>query len=486
MITIPLEGASAPQRATPRHKIVLYNPQAVFFTMPLGLLAVGSALDPAQYEVVIVDARLEADPLVALLQALDGALCLGIGVLTGAPIRDAVQASRAAKAQYPQLTVVWGGWHPSLFARECLEELSVDVTVQGQGEDTFAEIVARLARGQDLAGCEGCTFRCHSGTIVENPARTLRNINGFRQHNYELLPVERYFALKGKRQLDYISSQGCNFRCAFCADPFVYKRKWTGFEPQRVADEVATLWERYRFDDLSLQDETYFTRAERVAAIAEAFVERKLPISWAATMRADQGDRLPEEVFALCKRSGLRRVIIGVESGSQEMMDWIKKDIKLEQVFRSAEKCRRHGIAVIFPFIVGFPGESDESVAISLDVARQLRAMSPTFTTPIFFFKPYPGSPITDAAVADGYELPRTLDEWADFDFIGSAGPWVTPQRQRLVERYKFYQQVGYERPKPWGGPLAAAARLRVKHNFFALPVEKLVSEWLHPPQQLS
>src|SRR6185295_10098977 len=177
----------------------------------------------------------------------------------------------------------------------------------------------------------------------------------------------------------YISSQGCAFRCAFCADPFVYDRKWVGLAPERIGVEVEALWRRYRFDDLSFQDETYFTYAPRVAAVAEEFLGRSLPITWAATMRADQGARLPEEVMATCRRSGLRRVLIGVESGSQETIDRIKKDIKLEQVFVSAEKCLRHGVNVIFPFIVGFPGESPGSVQASLDVAKRLRAMSPGF-----------------------------------------------------------------------------------------------------------
>ena len=183
------------------------------------------------------------------------------------------------------------------------------------------------------------------------------------------------------------------------------------------------MWRRYRFDDLSFQDETYFTYAPRVEAVADEFLRRGLPITWAATMRADQGDRLREEAMAKCKRSGLRRVIIGVESGSQEMMDRIKKDIKLEQVFTSAEKCRRHGVDVIFPFIVGFPGETDDSVRASLDVAKRLRAMSPGFETPIFYFKPYPGSSLTDDAVRDGYTLPCTLDEWARFDFSAPPAP---------------------------------------------------------------
>lgn len=469
-----------------RRKVVLYNPKAVFFTMPLGLLGIASHLDPERYEVVLVDARLEKDPVSAVLAALDGALCLGVTVLTGAPIRDAVLVSRAAKVARPDLPIVWGGWHPSLFATGCLEEASVDVTVQAQGEETFAEIVERLARGEDLEGVEGCSTRGAGGAPHAHAPRTMADINAFRPHDYTLLPVERYFDLKGKRQIDYISSQGCFFRCAFCADPFVYGRKWSGLEPARVGAELGALWERHRFDDVNFQDETYFTYTDRVEAVADELIARRLPITWAATMRADQGSRLPEAVMAKCKKSGLRRVIIGVEAGSQEMIDHIQKDIKLPQVFESAEKCLAHDIAVKFPFIVGFPNESDESVAASLDVAHRLRAMSPVFETPIYYFKPYPGTPLTAQAEKEGYVGPQTLDAWADFDWYDSAGPWVSPERHRLVERYKYYQRVGFDKPKGWKKPFQRLARWRIETGTFSLPVEKVVGELFFGSEALS
>ena len=168
------------------------------------------------------------------------------------------------------------------------------------------------------------------------------------------------------------------------------------------------------------------------------------------------------------------------------MLDWIKKDIKLEQVHRTADKCRRHGIAVKFPFIVGFPNESDESLASTLALARELRAMSPTFETPIFYFKPYPGTSLTEQAVRDGYRLPRTLDEWADFDIYGSTGPWVSDERARLVERYKFYQQFGYDDGHGWQRPLRRFARWRCERDFYRWPIEKTVSDWLAPPDAMS
>jgi radical SAM superfamily enzyme YgiQ (UPF0313 family) len=486
MTGVTAQGHRHARTARERRKVVLYNPQAVFFTMPLALVTVGSHLDPERYEVVIIDARLENDPIAAVTAHLDDALCLGVTVLTGAPIRDAVAVSRAAKAYRRELPVIWGGWHPSMFGQACLAEPSVDITVQGQGEETLLEVVDRLAGGQSLEGCYGCTYRTPQGDVCSNPSRVLSDINAFRTHDYRLIDVERYFALKGKRQLDYISSQGCAFRCAFCADPFVYQRRWLRLKPERVGEEIAALWQQYRFDDVNFQDETFFSNAPRVLAIAEEFLRHKLPITWAATMRADQCWRLSEEVFATCKASGLRRVLIGVESGSQDMMDRIQKDITLEQVFFAAERCKKYDIAVNFPFIVGFPGESDASVQATIDVAKRLRAMSPKFQTPIFYFKPYPGTSITHEAVQDGFTLPSSLEAWADFDFVGSIGPWVSPEKYRLIEAFKFYQEQAWKDGAAWQRPLRHLARWRLRNDMYSLPVEKVISHWIAPPQALA
>ena len=470
-----------------RQKVVLYNPQAVFFTLPLALLAIGSELDPEKYEVIIIDARLEEDARSVVLSHLDGALCVGITVLTGAPISDALDISRAVKSVRPDLPVVWGGWHPSMFASECLAEASVDITVRGQGEETFVEIVQRLAEGRSLEGCAGCTVRLPDGRIHQNPPRALAPVDKFRAHDYNLIPVERYFQLKGKRQLDYITSQGCNFRCAFCSDPFVYGRQWVGLEPNRMALRLKELWDRYQFDDVNFQDETFFTKRDRVRDLAERILESGMKITWAATMRADQGVRLPDDVWAKCKQSGLRRLLVGVESGSNEMLKRIRKDIKIEQVFATAQKMVQHGIAGHFPFIVGFPEESAASIQESLDVAKRLRSMSPDFLTPIYYFKPYPGSELVIEAVAKGFVLPDTLEEWARFDYVaGLPGPWVTPEKFELIERFKFFHELAWKRVSPGKRLLQKLARYRCTRDFYRWPVEMLFTRWLVPAQKLS
>ena len=470
-----------------RLKVVLYNPWAVFYTMPLALLAIGSELDPDRYEVVIIDARVDSDAVNTVLANIGEAVCLGVTVLTGAPISDALAVSRAAKRARPELTVVWGGWHPSMFPRECLAESAVDVTVRGQGEETFADIVERLAQGRSLRDCAGCTVRLPDGTLQENPARPLAPVDNFRAHDYGLIPVERYYQLKGKRQLDYISSQGCNFRCAFCSDPFVYGRKWVGLEPVRMAMRLKELWDRYQFDDVNFQDETFFTKASRVEALADRIVQSGMKITWAATMRADQGVRLPPSVWERCKQSGLRRLLVGVESGSNEVLKRIRKDIKIEQVYETAETMLRYGIAGHFPFIVGFPDESDESVQASLDCAKKLRAMSPDFLTPIYYFKPYPGSALVIEAVERGYRLPETLTEWAQFDYVaGEPGPWVSAEKFELIERFKFFHELAWKKVLPGRVLLQRIARYRCDRNNYRWPVEMLFTRWLAPAQKLS
>lgn len=453
-----------------RPRVVLYNPRAVFYTMPLALVALASALDRKKVDVVIIDGRLEQDPAAAVVAASRGAACVGITVLTGAPIRDALAVSRAVKSASPAMPVVWGGWHPSLFANECLADPSIDIVVSGQGEHAFRDIVDRLIDGQP---------------VEARHSRPLTDLNTLPAHDYSLIPVERYFALKGARQIDYISSQGCRFRCAFCADPAVFARGWTGLTPERVADEALFLKRTYSMQDLAFQDETFFTSASRIDALAEEFLQLNLAVTWTATLRADQACRLGDDLFAKAVRSGLRRVMVGVESGSQEMLDRLKKDMKIEQVRTAAEMCTRHGIGAIFNFIVGFPGESQQSMQATLSLAKELRRSNANFETPIFYYRPYPGNPMADQSAANGYVFPRGLEEWADFDYVGGRGPWMTSTQWQQVERFKFYTRHAWK-PGAWRWPLRAASQWRCNRDWYGLPVEKLIVDWVRPPQQVS
>jgi len=132
--------------AVKRAKVLLFNPQSDFYAMPLGLLAVGSALDPELYDVRIFDARIRQDAAKAILAEASDAICVGMTVFSGPSIGDALRLSQAIKRIFPALPVIWGGWHPSILPEQCIASGVVDAVVIAQGEPIFRELLDAINR----------------------------------------------------------------------------------------------------------------------------------------------------------------------------------------------------------------------------------------------------------------------------------------------------------------------------------------------------
>ena len=329
-----------------------------------------------------------------------------------------MQVSRAAKARRPDLPVVWGGWHPSLFGARVPGEPSVDVTVQAQGEATFAEIVRPAgARGDRWTGCPGCCFRARRRRGArQNPPRPLQDLNRFRPHDYALLPVERYYALKGKRQLDYISSQGCPsaarsapIRSSTAASGWASRPSAWAPRSRRSGGATAstTSSSRTRPSSPTRRASRPIARRAHPPEAAHHLGRHHARGPGRAPARRGFGD-----VQALRAAAGARRRRVGL---ARRCSNRIKKDIKLEQVFvtaRAVPAARRR--ACIFPFIVGFPGrERRERRRPRWTWPSGCAPCRPTSRRRSSTSSPTRARALTDEAVRDGYALPCTLEEWA-------------------------------------------------------------------------
>lgn len=174
--------------------------------------------------------------------------------------------------------------------------------------------------------------------------------------------------------------------------------------------------------------------------------------------------------------------MIDVEAGSQEMLNWMKKDIKIEQVFHCAEQCVKYDIGINFSIIVGFPDETEASINESLRVAKELRKMSSRFQVSIFYFKPYPGNEIADYLTNKGYEFPKGLDGWSNFDYVGATrSEWISEAQIKEIEGFKFYQELGWSRPTPLKYIPQKLAQWRCENKFYEFPIEKKLLQWLKP-----
>jgi radical SAM superfamily enzyme YgiQ (UPF0313 family) len=375
--------------------------------------------------------------------------------------------------------VIWGGWHPSLLPEQCLASGVVDACIVGQGERTFVTVLDALRSGRSFDGIPGVVWR-KDGEIVRNPPRAFEDVNGFPRADFSLLDMERYFRFRGSRRLDYCSSQGCAFECSFCADPTVYKQRWSGLRAERVVEEVKDLVLRYKLTEVFFNDDNFFTDLKRTEAIALGIVESGIKVRWFGTGRGDLLCRLTDEQLRLLRRSGCYKVNVGAESGSPSLLKELKKGTLVEEVLETAEKLHRAGIGARFSFIAGFPKEPKESLGETYRTAKAIREIDGEFETPIYFYAPYPGTALAERMPALGFTAPRSLEDWEHVDLDHSIGPWITEEVRRNVPRYNFYLRHGYQNTGRRLGKrlLHYAARVRAKTNFFAFDVERRAVDW--------
>src|SRR5439155_22537073 len=158
-------------------KVVFFFPafSSLEATAPLGILAVSTPLLRAGYQVRIIDSTITPGFADAVVRELADALCLAVSLVTGPMIRETVAIARAAKARFPDLPVILGGWHPSLLPDQTLAAPYVDVLVKGQGEDALLESVPRIEARESFAGIDGAGYN-ENGQLIFNQPRAMKPI----------------------------------------------------------------------------------------------------------------------------------------------------------------------------------------------------------------------------------------------------------------------------------------------------------------------
>jgi anaerobic magnesium-protoporphyrin IX monomethyl ester cyclase len=412
---------------------------------PLALIHLAAPLVEQGYEVVIVDSAVTEDSVGTVVAACEGALCLGISMVTGPMITEAVSVARAVRARHPSLPIVAGGWHASILPEQTLRSPMVDVVVKGQGEITFAEIVGRYASGErDLDGIAGSLYK-KDGRAVWNPDRGYTDINALPPRPFHLIDFEHYARkCKGLRWLLYCTSHGCPWDCSYCSNASVYGRSWKPLLPATAVAEMAELERRYRLDTIDIIDDNYLVRRDRALEIAEGLRAAGTRFGYFIQTRTDQIDRLSDAELGVLARSGLTRIFFGAESGSARVLRSVNKRLDLATAYRTAERCHRVGIQASFNLIFGLPAEEPEDVRETLAMVEEIVKHNPDAAFFTNIFSPYPGSPIFPEAVRLGVSEPATLEEWAAFYPKIQVLPWLRGKRHARIQRIRDYIRIGY------------------------------------------
>lgn len=415
--------------------------------------------------------------------------------MTGYQIKGGISAARAVRENYPDLPIIWGGWHGSILPLETANDSLVDIIVRGQGEQAMLEVVRQLESSKtDLSGVQGIAYKSKGQATLTSP-RAFENINRFPAMPYHLTNIDailKYRQQQGMgRMLEYSSSQGCPNCCAFCAEPLVMKRGWSGLAATRVVKEWTNLVQDYGLSAINLVDSNFFVDINRIKEICQGLISSGLKISWYnANGTVAQLVNYDREMWQLLADSGCRSILVGAESGSEDMLALVDKQCTVADILTIAKRSKEHCIQVSFSFMTGLPpdkkGDAKREFKATMGIIHDILRIDIKHDIKLFLYTPYPGSHLYNKSIKLGLQVPRKLEEWHNFELINTTTPWVSNKFKRQVDQARdyaipFMQRGGFEIGIKglFKRLLAWISILRLQHGWFGFTPEYwLIRQW--------
>ena len=476
--------------------IILLNPKSAVsgFRVPNSLLYLGAFLE-GKYDYEIVDENLEKDVENTLINLINEKKIkyLGVTVMPGPQMHRAVAISKRMRSIFPKLTILWGGYFPSLHRNTILKSDYVDVTFRGHAEVSFPEYLDCMEGrpgSKKLSEIKGISYKSE-GKIIHNPDIESIDPDIIPLLPYHKVQTEKYLQLGktylGKRTIAYISSIGCPFTCGFCAIAGIYKGRWKGRDPDLVADDLRFLHSKYNIDAVEFHDDNMFVSEKRIYSIAEKITDLKL--GWWGEARADTMMKFSDETFELMAGSGLKMVFYGAESSSEETLKLMNKGGTQtpDTVLDLAERLKKYKIVPEFSFVLGSPSDDvDKSIDNDIEFIKKVKRINPEAEIIIYIYSPvnYEDSEMSLASKMKGFEYPETLEEWTSdkwksFDLRKKTmTPWLKPHHLMKIRNFEkvlnaYYPTVSDLKIRGWKkNILKTLGSWRYSYSFYNAPYE--------------
>ena len=404
-------------------KILLVNPNSSTdaasppqVRVPYGILYPASTLENNGHEVQIVDRNTDPNGIEDVIRRFWPDL-VGVSVMTGPCILDALFISRLTKRISPDTRVVWGGVHPSLFPSMSASEASVDYVVRREGDFTVVELCEAICRGGDLREVKGISYRTGDG-ICHTPDRPfLSNLDELPYPAWHLIDIEKYVGnrLDGRKYLSMNTSRGCPYCCAFCYNRAFNEFKWRGLSVERVVEQIHYLVSEYGIGFVEFLEDNFTVSKKRLLGICDSLIRDNVDILWYCESRVGFLER---ETLIKMKRSGCSGIGFGVESGSPRILKLIKKNITVDQTIQTFRLCKELEIMPDAYVMVGLPHETIDDFRMTLQLIETI----PYRMCDLMVYRPYPGTELYDVCIAEGlFRPPGDLEAWAEISDLHSA-----------------------------------------------------------------
>lgn len=426
-------------------KILLINPSSYeiygglppSFQIPLGLAYIASVTENAGYDVKIIDVDAEnwaGQQFVKRITEINPDI---VGITCTTPIySSAVKIAEIVKKTSNAVTVL-GGIHPTIVPEESIKPPSIDIVVKGEGEKTFLELLKCIETRDDLLKVNGIVLK-RNGKIITTPERELiLNLDEVPFPARHLFKTQKYTypdSLK-KRTFPIITSRGCPGRCTYCNTQYIFGHRFRSRSAKNVVEEIKLLINKYGAEEIHIWDDNFTTNKNRVFEIRDELKKSDIKIKFAFP-NGLRADFLNEEILKCLKEMGTYSIAIGVESGSQMILNRTKKNIKLEKIqdaFGIAKKLKLETWAF---FMFGLLGETKETIQETISFAKKLDPDIAKF----HILKPYPGTEIYDELKKNGLLL---TEEYSNY---GIHTPPVHRLPDLTAEEILNWQKTAYQK----------------------------------------
>ncbi len=449
-------------------RVMLVNPR---FHLPidtrtsphLGLAYLAAVSEERGDEVLLFDADVETQSITKVVKRYQPDI---VGITANTPQVKSAWRTAAAVKSVKDIPVVLGGPHVSVLPAESIAHPQVDIVVRGEGEAVWIKLCGLIEAAQrhqpdltaqdlldpnqdHLEGVMGISYQTTQGEARHNPDHpVIADLDTLPFPAYHVFKMEHYTnlqpatdAVDGSKSFSVMTSRGCPYRCTFCSQS-IMPIKWRARSPESVLAEWQHLVHNLGAEEIGILDDSANIQVDRLEKIADLLIEHKVNhVPW-IFVNGIRANLATEAVLRKLKQAGLKRVAFGVESGDPDVLLSIDKKIDHDTIRRGFKNAKRVGLETMGFFIIGLPGENEESMERTIQFACEVDPMVANFS----MMTPYPGTKVYEIAKRQGQLL---LEDWEDYVFFdGRARYELGDMTAELVQRkWKEAYRRFYLRP---------------------------------------
>jgi radical SAM superfamily enzyme YgiQ (UPF0313 family) len=395
-------------------KVVLCYPSLLpgnktkYGLQPLGILSIAAELKRQGIDVEVIDADIEGLTVREMVQRILAAKpdIVGLSLMTP-QLFSALEVASLLKKDHPDLPIALGGGHINSTNEDTFSFADcIDFSVYGEGELTMTEVVRKMEQGgfpDCLDGVPGVIYRNSKGDVIKNVQREwIQNLDDLPRIDHDMLDITKYQipTMVGRYVVSMIINRGCPYKCIYCYEPYVMGKKLRYTSMGRVIEDIKYYHEKHGVENFVFKDSTFTANRKWVYSFCEALLESGIKINWRCNARVNTVD---DELLKIMKKSGCFIINFGVESGHPQILKNLRKGVTTEQIHTAHDLSRKNGIRTYSTFIVGSPGESDETMKTTIAFARKIRPSLAMF----FVAVAYPGTVMYEQSVNEGLVDPR-------------------------------------------------------------------------------